>query len=231
MTQSNASSEQTPRHNTAVRQHPERMRNDPELVAAVLREGLLCHVAFVADGLPYVIPTTYTPFENGIVLHCATNGRMVRAAGSGMPVSICITLLDGLVLARSALNHSMNYRCVMVFGAGVPIVDRARKRAALDALVEHVIPGRSPFVRAPTDADLDRTGVVWFSLDTVSAKVRSGPSMDSAADRALPTWAGTLPLHIAAGRPVTDAGTGTEPSVVPDHMTRWSRGGPPHDVA
>ncbi|MCE9634314.1 MAG: pyridoxamine 5'-phosphate oxidase family protein, partial [Planctomycetes bacterium] len=212
----------------AVRQHPERARTDPALIEAVLREALLCHVAFVADGLPYVIPTTYVPFDGGICLHGAANGRMVTTAGSGVPISICITLLDGLVLARSAMNHSMNYRCVMIFGAGLPIVDRARKRAVLDALVEHAIPGRSPFVRPPTDSELDRTGVVWFSLDACSAKTRSGPSVDSVGDRAAPTWAGTLPLHIVAGRPVTDCGeappASPEQAVVPDHIVGWSRG-------
>lgn len=224
MTSQNASNERAPTARTAVRRHPERARYDRATVGAILRDGLICHVAFVADGAPFAIPTTYAPYDGGIVLHGAADGRLVRTLASGAQACICVTLLDGLVLARSATHHSMNFRSVVLFGAGVAVSGRPGKRAALAALVEHVVPGRSGFVRAPSDAELDRTGVVWFPVDEASAKVRSGPPVDAAADRDLREWSGTLPLSAVAGTPEADPGNpfGLD---VPAHVATWSRGG------
>jgi nitroimidazol reductase NimA-like FMN-containing flavoprotein (pyridoxamine 5'-phosphate oxidase superfamily) len=203
-----------------VRQHPERAHYDAATIEAILAEGLLCHVAFVEEGAPVCIPTTYAPFEGGVVLHGAVAGRMIERLSSGVPVCFCVTLLDGLVLARSALFHSMNYRSVVAFARGVAVTDPARKRAMLAALVEHVVPGRLASIRAPTDTELAATGVVWLPLDEASAKVRAGPPRDKPADQALPAWAGTIPLRLAPGAPETDAHVppGTP---LPPHVERW----------
>jgi nitroimidazol reductase NimA-like FMN-containing flavoprotein (pyridoxamine 5'-phosphate oxidase superfamily) len=224
MTAPNASNDRPPSARTEIRHHRERARYDRATVDAVLRQGLICHVAFVEGGRPFVVPTTYAPFDGGIVLHGAIAGRMIGVLASGAQVSIGVTLLDGLVLARSAMHHSMNFRSVVLFGTGVAIVEKPRKRAALAALVEHVVPGRGPFVRLPTDAELDRTGVVWFPVDEASAKVRTGPPLDAVADRELREWSGTLPLRAAAGPPECDPAN-TFGLGVPEHVATWSRGG------
>jgi uncharacterized protein len=203
-----------------VRRHPERAHYDAATIEAILAEGLLCHVAFVDEGAPVCIPTTYAPFEGGVVLHGAVAGRMVEHLSSGAPVCFSVTHLDGLVLARSALFHSMNYRSVVAFARGVAVTDPARKRAMLDALVEHVVPGRLASVRAPTDAELAATGVVWLPLDEASAKVRVGPPRDKPADQALPAWAGTIPLRLTPGTPEAD--THVPPgTALPPHVERW----------
>jgi uncharacterized protein len=205
---------------STVRQHPERASYDAATIGAILAEGILCHVAFVDDGAPVCIPMAYAPFEGGLVLHGAAEGRMIERLSTGDPVSLCVTLLDGLVLARSALFHSMNYRSVVVFGRGVAVTDPARKRAMLDALVEHVVPGRLASVRAPTAAELAATGVVWVPLDAASAKIRTGPPRDPPADRERPVWAGTIPLRLTPGLPEPDS-FGAAEMAPPPHVTNW----------
>lgn len=217
------SSERSPTPRTRVLRHPERARYDRGTVDAILREGLVCHVAFVADGTPRVLPTTYAPFEGGIVVHGGAASRMYEILAAGAPACICVTLLDGLVLARSAFHHSMNYRSVVLFGAGVELTERERKRVALAALVEHVVPGRNETVRQPTDAELDGTRVVWFAADEASAKVRTGPPIDAGADAGFPAWAGTIPFRVVAGPPEPDAGASG--LAVPEHVASWTRGG------
>ena len=224
MTAPHASNDRPPSARSEIRRHRERARYDRATVDAVLREGLICHVAFVEGGSPCVIPTTYAPYDGGIVLHGAASGRMIRTLVSGTPACISVTLLDGLVLARSAMHHSMNYRSVVIFGAGAEITDRDRKAAALAALVEHVVPGRGGFIRPPGDAEFDVTGVVWFSVDEASAKVRTGPPVDATADLDLAVWSGVLPLRAAAGPPVPDPGNSFGLDV-PAHVDTWSRGG------
>ncbi len=203
---------------TRVRAHPERAHYDAETIHAILAAGFVCHVAFVDDGLPVVIPTMYAPFEGGIVLHGAVHGRLVRRLASGDPATLAVTHVDGLVLARAAMFHSLNYRSVVLVGRGVELTDPSHKRAALGAFFEHVLPGRGAFVREPSDTELARTGVVRFSADAASAKVRSGPSRDPAAERERAVWSGVLPLRVVAGAPVPDAWTTED---VPEHVAAW----------
>lgn len=203
---------------SAVRRHPERAHYDAETIRAVLADGFVCHVAFTDDGAPVVVPTLYAPFDGGLALHGAIDGRMVRRLASGDPASIAVTHVDGIVLARAATYHSMNYRSVVVFARGVEITDPVRKLAALDALVDHVVPGRRASVRPPSDDELARTGVVWFPVGEASAKVRSGPPKDAPADRAIPVWAGVVPLRMVAGPPEPDPETSAPP---PRHVAEW----------
>jgi nitroimidazol reductase NimA-like FMN-containing flavoprotein (pyridoxamine 5'-phosphate oxidase superfamily) len=211
-----------PSARTVVRRHPERGRYDKATVDEVLREGFVCHVAFAVDGAPVVLPTTYAPWEDGIIVHGGATSRMFTTLASGAPACVAVTLLDGLVLARSATHHSMNYRSVVVFASGVDVVDRGRKREALAALVEHVVPGRGAFIRPPMNAELDITRVVWFAVDEASAKVRAGPPVDADADLDLPVWAGVIPLRAVAGPAESDALSAGKFDV-PAHVATWSR--------
>lgn len=206
---------------TRIRAHPERARYDAETVQAIVAGAVLCHVAFVDDGVPFVVPTTCAPFEGGLVLHGAREGRMIRRLAEGTVASLAVTHLDGLVLARTALFHSMNYRSVVAVGRAVEITDPLRKRAALDALVDHVVPGRRASLRPSTDAEIAATGVVLFPLDEASAKVRSGPPKDPPGPLDGALWAGVLPLALRAGEPVPDAHTRVP---LPDHVARWRVG-------
>jgi uncharacterized protein len=211
----------TPR--TTFHRRPGRGSHDRDLVHAILDEGLVCHVGFAADGQSYVLPTTYARMGDRVVLHGSLANRMLRALAGGASACVTVTLLDGLVLARSAFHHSMNYRSVVVLGVATALEGREEKRAALRAIVEHVAPGRLREVREPSDAEVDGTLVVAIPVHEASAKVRAGPPVDDREDMALPCWAGVLPLRLAAGAPVPDpalaAGT-----AVPDSVAGWRRG-------
>jgi nitroimidazol reductase NimA-like FMN-containing flavoprotein (pyridoxamine 5'-phosphate oxidase superfamily) len=207
---------------TAVRRLAERGRYDRATLEAILDEGLVCHVGFVADGQPFVIPAAYARMGDRFVVHGSAASRMVRALASGAPVCVTVTLLDGLVLARSAFNHSMNYRSAVVLGVASEITDSGEKRRALDAIADHVAPGRRQHVRPPSVLELRKTRVVALALDESSAKVRTGPPEDDEPDYALPCWAGELPLRLTPLEPVPDprlaAGT-----PLPAHVRRWRR--------
>jgi nitroimidazol reductase NimA-like FMN-containing flavoprotein (pyridoxamine 5'-phosphate oxidase superfamily) len=194
----------TPR--TTVRRRPARASYSRALVHAVLDEGLVCHVGFAVDGQPFVLPTAYARIGDRLYLHGSSASRMLNALAGGVPACVTVTLLDGLVLARSAFHHSMNYRSVVLLGVARPVGDAAEKRRALAAIVEHVVPGRSADVRPPSDAELRATLVLALAIDEASAKVRQGPPVDDEADRALPCWAGEIPLRLAARAPVADPG-------------------------
>jgi nitroimidazol reductase NimA-like FMN-containing flavoprotein (pyridoxamine 5'-phosphate oxidase superfamily) len=183
----------TPR--TTLGRLRERGAHDRETIDAILDEGMVCHVAFVVDGHPLVIPTAYARLDDQLIVHGAASGRMMRTLASGAEVCITVTLLDGLVLARSAFHHSMNYRSVMIFGRGTPIEEPEAKRRALDAIVEHLVPGRTEDARGASDPEMEVTSVVAFSLDEASAKIRTGPPKDSQADMTLDVWAGVIPLR------------------------------------
>lgn len=178
---------------------------DRATINAILDEGLVCHVAFLVDGQPSVIPTLYVRLGDHLYLHGSPASRMLRALQEGGTVSVAVTLVDGLVLARSAFHHSMNYRSVVVYGIPSFVEDLARKVEILRGLSDHVIPGRWEEVRGPSEQELRRTLVVSIPIDEASAKIRTGPPIDDEADYDLPVWAGVVPLRLVAGTPIRDA--------------------------
>jgi len=205
---------------TRLRRLPERAAYDRATVHAILDEGFLCHVGFVAGGQPYAIPTGYARVGETIYLHGSTGSRL--GLRPGMDVCVTVTLLDGLVLARSAFHHSMNYRSVMVLGRTRAVPDPEEQDAALRALVEHIVPGRAEEVRGADGRELAATAVLALPLAEVSAKVRTGPPKDDDPDYDLPIWAGVLPLALTPGDPVPDPVL--DPSIPPpDHVATWAR--------
>ncbi len=211
----------TPR--TTLRRRPGRGSYDRDLVHAILDEGLVCHVGFVDAGQPYVLPTTYARVGDRIVLHGSTANRMLRTLAAGAPACLTVTLLDGLVLARSAFHHSMNYRSVVVLGTATVVQGIEERRRARAAIVEHVARGRSGACRPPSDAEGEGTLVLELPVNEASAKVRAGPPIDDAEDLALGFWAGVLPLRLAPGAPVPDPGLAAG-IPVPEHVRGWRRG-------
>lgn len=209
----------TPR--TTLGRHPERGSHDRAVVERILDEALVCHVGFVADGVPYVIPASFGRDGDRILLHGSAQGRMMRALASGGTACVTVTLVDGLVLARSAFHHSVNYRSVVVLGTPTVIGDRERKREALRVILEHVVPGRWRDARPPTDAELDATTVVALPVDEASAKIRSGPPVELERDARHPAWAGVLPLETVVGAPVPDAAAQATP--VPEYLIAYTR--------
>jgi uncharacterized protein len=197
-------SEFAPTSRTTLKRLPTRGVFDRAAVQAILDEGLVCHVGFVAAGQPFVIPTTYARVGDRLYLHGSAASRMLRELSGGIPVAVTVTLLDGLVLARSTFHHSMNYRSVVVLGRATLVGDPAEKSAALEAIVEHVVPGRSRLVRGPNENELRATSVLRLDLVEVSAKVRTGPPIDDEEDLGLDCWAGVLPLRLVPGEPVAD---------------------------
>jgi hypothetical protein len=184
-----------------VRRKPDRARYEREVIHAILDEAPFCHVGFVDDGHPFVIPMIHARVDDTLYLHGSSGGRLVRLLGSGASICVTATILDGLVLARSAPLHSMNYRSAVVFGQP-RIVDEQEKLRALEAVVDHVLPGRRADVRAPSVRELKPTQVVSLRIEEASAKIRSGPPKDWHEDIDLPVWAGVVPLRLAAGEPV-----------------------------
>lgn len=189
---------------TTLKRLPKRGVYERELVHAILDEAFICHVGFAVDGQPFVIPTGFGRVGDQIFIHGSQISRMLRTLAGGIDVCVTVTLLDGLVLARSAFHHSMNYRSVVIFGRASLVDDREMKLAALRAFSEHVIPDRWDEVREPTDQELKATAVLSLPLEEASAKVRTGPPIDDEDDYALPVWAGVLPFSLAAGEPVAD---------------------------
>jgi hypothetical protein len=209
----------TPR--TTVRRLPQRGHYDRETIAAILDEGLICHAGFVVDAQPFVIPTLYARRGDRLYLHGSAVSRMLKTLAGGVPVCVTVTLLDGLVLARSVFNHSMNYRSVVVLGAAT-VVEGEEKRTALQTIAEHVAPGRWKEAREPNETELKATLVLSLPLDEASAKVRTGPPVDDDEDYALPYWAGVLPLALTAGSPVPDPRL--PPGIAPPPSVRgWRR--------
>lgn len=209
----------TPR--TAVRR-TERGRYDAETVGAVLDEALVCHVGFVVDGQPYAIPTIHCRIGDTLYLHGAHATRMMRHMRRGEPVCVTATIVDGLVLARSWFHHAVNYRSVVVLGIPRVVDDPEERASALDALMEHVAPGRRCESRPPTETEVTGTAVVALGLDEASAKIRTGPPNDEEADLDLDHWAGELPLSIVSGEPVPDPRLA--PGVaVPPSVRSWTR--------
>ena len=189
---------------TRIRRMPKRASYDVAVVEAILAEGLYCHVGFSVDGQPYVIPTIYARIEDHLYLHGSAASRMLGAIGGRMPVCVTVTLLDGLVLARSGFHHSMNYRSVVVLGQATEVTDSDEKIAALKAIVDHVMVGRWEDVREPSTQELKATSVIRVPLEEVSAKIRTGPPVDDEEDYQLDCWAGEVPLRLVPEQPVAD---------------------------
>jgi uncharacterized protein len=183
---------------STVHRLPRRASYDPQVVFAILDAGLVAHVAFVHDGHPFVIPMAYVRKDRELMIHGSAASRMLEVGATGAAVSACVTILDGLVYARSAFHHSVNYRSVVVLGHARDVVDEAEKRAFLDALVDRVAPGRSRLVRGPNDRELRATRVLALPLDEASAKIRTGPPIDDPEDLTVPVWTGQLPVAIRA---------------------------------
>jgi len=194
--------EPTPR--TTLRRLPARGHFDRATVNAILDEALICHVGFVSDGQPFVIPTIHARVADHVFVHGSAASRMLKTLQGGVPVCLTATLLDGLVLARSAFHHSMNYRSVVVLGDAQPVTGETEKWDALHSIVEHVAPGRWKEVREPSARELAATLVLRLPIEEASAKVRTGPPLDDEEDYALDYWAGVLPLRLTPGAPVPD---------------------------
>ena len=211
----------TPR--TTLKRLPRRGTYEREVVNQILDEGLVCHVGFIQDGHPFVIPTAYGRAGDKLYIHGAKASRMMNALRGGAEVSVTVTLLDGLVLARSAFHHSMNYRSVVIFGKVSAVDDAAEKTEALRCFTEHIVKGRWAEVRRPSKAELDGTTVLSLPLREASAKVRTGPPLDDEEDYRLPVWAGVLQLRTVAGELVPDPRlqSGVGP---PEHLQRYRRG-------
>jgi uncharacterized protein len=194
---------ETPR--TRATRSRDRVSYDRTTVHATLDEAVVCHVGFVVDGRPVVLPQLHARVGERLYLHGSTGARALRLAeGAGLDVCVTVTLVDGLVLARSAFHHSINYRSVVVLGDARVITDREEKHEALRMIVEHVTPGRADDARGPSDQELAATEVVGLAIREASAKVRTGPPIDAAEDYPLPVWAGELPLALVPGEPIAD---------------------------
>jgi len=208
---------------TRVHRHPERARTDRAALQAVLDEGLIAHVGLVRDGTPVVLPMAYGRGGDTVYLHGSTGSRALRALAGGALLSLTVTLLDGLVLARSATHSSMNYRSAVVLGRGEEVTGEDAKREALRVVTEHLAPGRWAEVRPVTRKELAGTLVVAVGLDEASVKVRTGPPSDDPQDLDLPIWSGVLPLSVTTARPVPDP-TLVPGVPVPHSVSTWVAG-------
>jgi uncharacterized protein len=208
----------TPR--TRVVREPQRAVYDREAVNHILDEAFLCHVGFAVDGQPYVIPTSYGRDKDMLYIHGSVASRMLRHLDQGVPVCVTITLLDGLVLARSIFNHSMNYRSVVILGTATLVDDPEEKLAALRALSDHILPNRWDDSRHPNEKELKATSVLRLPITEFSAKVRVGPPVDDEEDYAFPTWAGVIPLEMNSGTPIRDERCKQD---LPEYLKHYSR--------
>lgn len=190
-----------PSPRSRVRRIPGRGSHDPEVIRRILDEGLVAHVGFSDGGAPFVVPMGYARDGDRLLLHGSAASRALRLLAGGVEACVTVTLLDGLVLARSAFHHSMNYRSVVALGRARPVEDEAEKRRCLDVLLDRLVPGRGPDARPPDARELRATAVAAFPLDEATAKVRSGPPADDEEDLALSTWAGVIPVGSAYGVP------------------------------
>jgi len=212
----------TPTERTQVKRLPKRGKYDRETVYGILDAGFVCHVGFSVNGQPYVIPTNYGRSGDTVYLHGSAASRMLRRLSEGVPVSVTVTLVDGLVLARSAFHHSVNYRSVVILGTARLVDDPAEKMEALRVFTEHVMKGRWDDVRQPNEQELKATTVLALPLEEVSAKVRSGGPVDDDADYPLPVWAGVLPLETVAREPIADPQRKAD-QPLPGYLKNYSR--------
>ena len=216
----------TPTPRTRLVREADRAVYDRETAYQILDEGFLCHVGFVVEGQPFVIPTSYGRKDDNLLIHGSAASRMLRQMKEGLPVCVTVTLLDGLVMARSIFNHSMNYRSVVVLGKATLIDDPVEKLNGLRLLSEQIIPGRWVDSRQPNERELKATSILRVPIDEFSAKVRKGPVVDDEEDYSFPTWAGVVPLQMVAGQPIDDARlvAGQTPPEYARHYNRKSGG-------
>ena len=207
---------------TQVRRLPKRGSYDRQTIHSILDEGFICHLGFVSDGQPFVIPTGYARIEDNLIIHGSAASRAMRLAGGGIEVCVTVTLLDGLVLARSAFHHSMNYRSVVIFGKARVVSDKEEKTRALEALTEHVVPGRWADVRWPSELELKATTVLKLPIEEASAKIRTGGPIDDEEDYELDVWAGVLSLRLMPNDAIPDERL-KNGAAVPDYVLNYKR--------
>jgi len=208
----------TPTPRTRLVREPQRAVYDRAAVYEIIDEAFICHVGFVVDGQPFVIPTGFGRSGDNLYIHGSAASRMLRRVDEGIPVCVTVTLLDGLVLARSTFNHSMNYRSAVILGTIHAVTDPAEKVEALRLLSEHILPGRWAESRQPNEKELKATMVLRLPIEEFSAKVRKGPPLDDEEDLAFPVWAGVIPLSLVAGDPIDDPQL--EPGLEPPSYAR-----------
>jgi nitroimidazol reductase NimA-like FMN-containing flavoprotein (pyridoxamine 5'-phosphate oxidase superfamily) len=211
----------TPTARVRVVREPQRAVYDRAEVYKILDEGFICHLGFSVDGQPYVIPTSYGRLGDVLYVHGSAASRMLRRLSEGIPMCMTVTLLDGLVLARSVFNHSMNYRSVVVLGTASLVNDADEKLRGLHAISEHIIPGRWAESRQPNEKELKATSVILLPIQEFSAKVRTGPPMDDEEDYSFRVWAGVIPLSTVAGQPISDERLIER--IVPTYAAHYSR--------
>ncbi|MDX6415350.1 MAG: uncharacterized protein QOH23_2760 [Gaiellaceae bacterium] len=209
-----------PTTRTTVKRHPERGDYDRDVIDAILDEALMCHLGFVVDGQPFVIPTIHARDGDILYIHGSPGSRMLRTAKAGVDICVTATLLDGLVLARSVYNHSMNYRSVVVLGRAHEVTDPDEKLRAMQCVVEHVVKGRWNDARQPSEGETKGTTILALPLDEASAKIRSGPPVDDEDDLALPVWAGVIPLRLEPSEPTAADGVDGPP---PPYASAYGR--------
>ncbi|HEY2807712.1 MAG TPA: pyridoxamine 5'-phosphate oxidase family protein [Steroidobacteraceae bacterium] len=212
-----------PTKRTRLARRRDRGTYERETINAILDEAFICHVGFQVDEQPYVVPTVHARIGERLYVHGSVASRMLRNMSAGISVCVTVTLLDGLVLARSGFHHSMNYRSVLVLGTATAVTNKPEKRSVLDAIVNRVMPGRAAQVRAPSAKELNATTVLGLPITEASAKIRRGPPLDAEEDYALPCWAGVLPLRLMAMPAEPDPRL--PPGIpVPRAVATWSRG-------
>lgn len=207
---------------TRLRRLPKRGAFDRKTVYSILDEGFICHVGFAVDGQPFVLPTGFARVNDDLYIHGSSASRMMRSLAAGIDVCVTVTLIDGLVLARSAFHHSVNYRSVVILGKAVAVEDAAEKNKALEAFTEHIVPGRWPEIRWPNELELKATTVLKLPIDEASAKIRMGDPIDDEEDYLMDVWAGVLPLGLEIGKAVPDVRLkgGVD---VPRHVSEYKR--------
>jgi len=207
---------------TRLRRLPKRGAFDRETVYAILDEAFICHIGFAVDDQPYVIPTGFGRIDDVLYIHGSSASRMLRTLSEGVDICFTTTLVDGLVLARSAFHHSINYRSVVVLGKATLLADAGEKNKALEAITDHIVPGRWADVRWPTDLELKATSVLKLPIEEASAKVRTGPPIDDEEDYTMNIWAGVLPIELKPGDPIDDDRLDNG-SIPPNNITNYTR--------
>jgi nitroimidazol reductase NimA-like FMN-containing flavoprotein (pyridoxamine 5'-phosphate oxidase superfamily) len=205
-----------------IKRLPERAHYEKSTIYSIIDEALYCHVGFIQENQPFVIPTLHARMEDNIILHGSKISRLMQHLHAGNSICISITILDGLVLARSAYHHSMNYRSVVLFGRGNPVQSDEEKRIALQALMDHMMPGRWNDVRKPSQKELNATAVISIPIDDASAKIRTGPPIEDEQDDDFPIWAGQIPMYQGFSPPQSDPKLkGVIP--IPEYISQYMR--------